>query len=181
MPSVPLSSGQDGATAWSIAHSVLCCAVSPGKTSSPWRPGRAALDTGSKEQFREDAALMVRSSPSLHIGLRYIVRRNQGVDASSGQFGAVIAKAVCQKRASDPVFATEIVIVPATFVRYRGSDVWQPNALEGNTQRSQQMRLARRDLSSLVHPFYRTRLSTAWISTQTGPLAYLQIKAMALG
>src|SRR5262249_22902430 len=39
--------------------------------------------------------------------------RQSGVHACLGQFGAVVAEAVGEKRASDSVFAAEIAIIPS--------------------------------------------------------------------
>src|SRR5262249_7241701 len=65
----------------------------------------------------------MRSSPGLHIRFRHVTSRNQSVDASSGQLHSVAAEAVSDKWASNPIITTEVVIVPATFIRHRRSDV----------------------------------------------------------
>ena len=57
---------------------------------------------------------MTDASPSLDIVFRNVPRLNQCVDASPGEFGAIVSKAVVQKRAPDPVFAAEIMIIPST-------------------------------------------------------------------
>jgi hypothetical protein len=62
--------------------------------------------------------LMPGSSPSLDIGFRNITRLNQCVDASPGELGAIFSKAVVQKRAPDPIFAAEIMIIPSTVLRH---------------------------------------------------------------
>jgi hypothetical protein len=67
-----------------------------------------------KVRQRNTLTLVAGSSPGLHIVLRDVTCRNQGVHARSGQFGSVIPKAVIQKWASYPIFAAEIVIIPST-------------------------------------------------------------------
>ena len=67
--------------------------------------------------------LMMGPSPGLHIGLRNVTSSNQRVNASPRQFGAVVAKAVIQKWASNAIFAAERVIIPSTFIRHGLSDV----------------------------------------------------------
>ena len=55
---------------------------------------------------------MARLSSCLDIGLRDVTGGDQGVHACLGQFGAVVAEAVGEKRATDSIFAAEIMVIP---------------------------------------------------------------------